>query len=167
MKKTNTFKKIPILLGTVSLLTGCGVNYDMNEKTFFLMMTNIQSYPEEYIDKTISFDSYTYELTSTRNEKYLCVARKCSSGYGCKCGKDTIIGFLVDESVGLPAPKNQYEDTNDKSWVHIVGQIKSTEKTEFDIPGPDNTAEIVKFLTIEVTSFTIIEDYSNLNYYVS
>ena len=166
MKKANTFKKIPILLGATSLLTGCAVNYDMNEKTFFLVMTNIQSYPEDYIGKTISFDSYTYELTSTNNDKYLCVARKCSSGFGCKCGKDTIIGFIVDDNLGLPEPKNQYEDTNDKAWVHIVGQLKSTDVTEFEISGADNTSETVQFLSLNVTDFTVIEDYSNLHYYV-
>ena len=165
-KIKKTYKKITLLLGVPLLLTGCSVNYDMNEKTFFLVMTNIQSYPEEYIDKTISFDSYTYELTSTKNENYLCVARKCSSGYGCKCGKDTIIGFIVDEDLGLPAPKNQYDDTNDKSWVHVVGQIKSTEKKEFEIYGQDNVAETVQFLSLNITSFTVIEDYSNLHYYV-
>lgn len=164
--KTKSFKKALMLLGTSLVLTGCGTNYDMTEKTFFLVMTNIQAYPEEYVDKTISFDSYTYELTSTKNDKYLCVARKCSSGFGCKCGKDTIIGFIVSKDLGLPEPKNQYEDTNDKAWVHVVGQIKSTEVTEFEISGQDNTSETVSFLSLDVTSFNIIEDYSNLNYYV-
>ena len=43
---------------------------------------------------------------------------------------------------------------------------ESTEKTEFEISGQDNTSETVSFLYLEVTNFNIIEDYSNLNYYV-
>ena len=159
-------KKTLVLLTIPFLITGCNNDYDMNEKTFFLVMTNIQYYPEQYVNKEISFDSFTYKLTSTKGEDYLCVVRKCSSGFGCKCGKDTIIGFLVDNDLGLPEPKNQYDDTNDKSWVHIVGQIKSTEKTVFEIYNSDNVPEEVSFLSIEIRDFSIIEDYSNLHYYV-
>ena len=159
-------KKTLVLLTIPFLITGCNNDYDMNEKTFFLVMTNIQYYPEQYVNKEISFDSFTYKLTSTKGEDYLCVVRKCSSGFGCKCGKDTIIGFLVDNDLGLPEPKNQYDDTNNKSWVHIVGQIKSTEKTVFEIYNSDNVPEEVSFLSIEIKDFSIIEDYSNLHYYV-
>ena len=159
-------KKMLVLLTIPFLITGCNNDYDMNEKTFFLVMTNIQYYPEQYVNKEISFDSFTYKLTSTKGEDYLCVVRKCSSGFGCKCGKDTIIGFLVDNDLGLPEPKNQYDDTNDKSWVHIVGQIKSTEKTVFEIYNSDNVPEEVSFLSIEIKDFSIIKDYSNLHYYV-
>ena len=159
-------KKPLILLSIPFLLSGCSNNYDLNENTFFLVMTNIQYYPEEYIDKDISFDSFTYKLISTTKEEYLCVVRKCSSGFGCKCGKDTIIGFIVDEDPGLPEPKNQYDDTNDKAWVHIVGQIKSAEKTEFEIYNANNEPEPVQFLNLEIKDFSIIDDYSNLHYYV-
>ena len=159
-------KKPLILLSIPFLLSGCSKNYDMNESTFFLVMTNIQYYPEEYIGKDISFDSFTYKLTSTQGDDYLCVVRKCSSGFGCKCGKDTIIGFIVDNDLGLPEPKNQYDDTNEKAWVHIVGQIKSTEKTEFEIYNANNEPEPVQFLYLEIKDFSIIDDYSNLHYYV-
>ena len=159
-------KKPLILLSIPFLLSSCSKNYDMNESTFFLVMTNIQYYPEEYIGKDISFDSFTYKLTSTQGDDYLCVVRKCSSGFGCKCGKDTIIGFIVDNDLGLPEPKNQYDDTNEKAWVHIVGQIKSVEKTEFEIYNSNNEPEPVQFLNLEIKDFSIIEDYSNLHYYV-
>ena len=159
-------KKPLILLSIPFLLSGCSKNYDMNESTFFLVMTNIQYYPEEYIGKDISFDSFTYKLTSTQGDDYLCVVRKCSSGFGCKCGKDTIIGFIVDNDLGLPEPKNQYDDTNEKAWVHIVGQIKSTEKTEFEIYNANDEPEPVQFLNLEIKDFSIIDDYSNLHYYV-
>ena len=158
--------KVLVLLSLPFLLSGCSKGYDMDENTFFLVMTNIQYYPEEYIGKDISFDSFTYKLTSIQGDEYLCVVRKCSSGFGCKCGKDTIIGFLVDDNLGLPEPINQYDDTNEKAWVHVVGQVKSTEKTEFEIYNANNEPEQVQFLSLEIKDFSIIEDYSNLHYYV-
>ena len=161
-----TIKKGLFLSILPFLLLGCSNNYDMNESTFFLVMTNIQYYPEEYIGKEISFDSFTYKLTSIQGEEYLCVVRKCSSDFGCKCGKDTIIGFLVSKDLGLPEPKNQYEDTNEKSWVHVVGHLNSSERTVFEIYNADNVPEEVKFLTLEIKDFSIINDYSNLHYYV-
>ena len=164
--KNKIVKKGMFLSLVPFLLLGCSKNYDMNEKTFFLVMTNIQYYPEEYIGKDISFDSFTYELTSVQGDSYLCVVRKCSSGFGCKCGKDTIIGFVVDNNLDLPEPKNQYDDTNDKAWIHIVGQIKSTDKKVFEIYNADNVPEEVSFLSLEIKDFSVIEDYSNLHYYV-
>ena len=160
--------KIIPLLCIPFLLTSCGEanSYVLNESTFFLVMTNIQYYPEEYVNKDITFDCFTYELTSISGENYLCAVRKCSSGFGCKCGKDTIIGFIVSQNLGLPAPKNQYENTNDKAWIHITGQIESIEKTEFSIYGADNSTEQVAFLSFRIDEFSLIDDYSNLHYYV-
>lgn len=150
------------------LLMGCSgpKSYTLNETTFFITMTNIQYYPEEYINKDITFDCFTYELESTDGNQYLCIVRKCSSGVGCKCGKDTIIGFIVDKDIGLPSPKNQYEDTNDKAWIHVTGQLESTEKTTFSISSNTDTSEQVQFLSFKINEFTLIEDYSNLHYYV-
>ena len=159
-------KKSIVLLTIPFLLSGCANNYDMNEETFFLVMTHIQYYPEDYLNKDLSFDSFTYKLTSVQGDEYMCVVRKCSSGFGCKCGKDTIIGFVVDNNLDLPEPKNQYDDTNDKAWIHIVGQIKSTDKKVFEIYNADNVPEEVSFLSLEIIDFSVIEDYSNLHYYV-
>ena len=160
-------KKILILLTLPLLLTQCGQqSYVLNESTFFLVMTNIQYYPEEYLNKDITFDCFTYELSDTSGTKYLCCVRKCSSGFGCKCGKDTIIGFIVSQDLGLPAPKNQYENTNEKSWIHVTGQIESVEKTEFSIYGADSSVEQVAFLSFRIDEFSLIDDYSNLHYYV-
>ena len=159
-------KKILMLLSIPFLLSSCSRNYDMNESTFFLVMTNIQYYPEDYVNKDLSFDSFTYKLTSVQGDEYMCVVRKCSSGFGCKCGKDTIIGFIVSNDVELPEPKNQYDDTNDKTWVHVTGQIKSSDKTTFEIYNADSVPEEVSFLSLEIKDFSIIEDYSNLHYYV-
>ena len=157
---------LPFLLLPL-LLTSCGWNGEIREKDFFLVMTQIQYYPEDYLNKTISFDCFTYELTTVSGEKYLCGVRKCSSGFGCRCGKDTIIGFIMDQNIGLPEPKNQYEDTNEKAWIHVVGELESIDKTEFTIYGADNSEETVAFLSFKVDSFYEIEDYSNLHYYVT
>ena len=159
-------KKVLMLLSIPFLLSSCSRSYDMNESTFFLVMTNIQYYPEDYVNKDLSFDSFTYKLTSVQGDEYMCVVRKCSSGFGCKCGKDTIIGFIVSNDVELPEPKNQYDDTNDKAWVHVTGQIKSSDKTTFEIYNADSVPEEVSFLSLEIKDFSIIEDYSNLHYYV-
>ena len=159
-------KKALVILSIPFLLSSCGNGYDMNESTFFLVMTNIQYYPEDYVNKDLTFDSFTYKLTSVQGEEYMCVVRKCSSGFGCKCGKDTIIGFVVKNYEGLPEPKNQYDDTNDKAWIHVTGQIKSADKKVFEIYNADNEPEEVSFLSIEIKDFSIIEDYSNLHYYV-
>ena len=150
------------------LLNSCSgpSSYVLNESTFFLVMTHIQYYPEEYINKDITFDCFTYELESISGETYLCAVRKCSAGFGCKCGKDTIIGFIVDKDLNLPAPKNQYENTNDKSWIHVTGQIESIEKSQFSIYTADDTIEQVQFLSFRIDEFSVIEDYSNLHYYV-
>ena len=141
-------------------------SYVLTETSFFLVMTNIQYYPEEYLNKDITFDCFTYELTSTSGETYMCGVRKCSSGFGCKCGKDTIIGFIMDKDIGLPSPKNQYEDTNEKSWIHVTGQIESVNKTVFKIYTADNTEEEVQFLSFRVDDFSLVEQYDSLHYYV-
>ena len=163
IKKVLTVLPLPFLLVNCS---GDKKEYVLNETTFFLVMTNIQYYPEEYLNKDITFDCFTYELTSTSGEKYLCGVRKCSSGFGCKCGKDTVIGFIMDQDLGLPEPKNQYENTNEKSWIHVTGQIKTTEKTIFNIYTSDNNEEEVQFLSFRVDSFSLIDNYEKLHYYV-
>ena len=161
-------KKILPLLAVPFLLMGCSNqnSYVLTETSFFLVMTNIQYYPEEYLSKDITFDCFTYELTSTSGETYMCGVRKCSSGFGCKCGKDTIIGFIMDKDIGLPSPKNQYEDTNEKSWIHVTGQIESVNKTVFKIYTADNTEEEVQFLSFRVDDFSLVEQYDSLHYYV-
>ena len=161
-------KKILPLLAVPFLLMGCSNqnSYVLTETSFFLVMTNIQYYPEEYLNKDITFDCFTYELTSTSGETYMCGVRKCSSGFGCKCGKDTIIGFIMDKDIGLPSPKNQYEDTNEKSWIHVTGQIESVNKTVFKIYTADNTEEEVQFLSFRVDDFSLVEQYDSLHYYV-
>ena len=159
-------KILPLLLTPLLLVSCDQSSYVLNESTFFLVMTNIQYFPEEYLNKDITFDCFTYELTSTTGDTYICGVRKCSSGFGCKCGKDTIIGFIMDKDIGLPSPKNQYEDTNEKSWIHVTGQIESTNKTVFRIYTADNTEEEVQFISFRVDDFSLIEDYQKLHYYV-
>ena len=175
MKKTAL---ICLLLLLSMLLTACGGGKDdqyvLNEDTFFLVMTNMQYYPEQYLDAEIEYDGFIYELQDVDGNTYTCGVRKCSSGYGCTCGRDTIIGFLLEADQELPAARNQSEDSNDKAWVHLSGRLQSAEKTTVTIHSyredgtidPDNNEQIV-FLVFDVSSCEPIEDYSNLNYYVT
>ena len=164
-------------LGVIMLFaSACGKqkDYVLTEDTFFLVMTNMQYYPEQYVESEREYDCFTYELTDVNGERYICGVRKCSSGYGCTCGQDTIIGFILEYDGELPAPKNQSEDNNDKTWIHLKGKLKGTEKTSVTVrsylpsgePDGDKTEEIL-FLVFSVESFYLIEDYSNLHYYVT
>ena len=172
-------KRIVALLLTavmMAALPACGgtKDYVLDEETFFLVMTNMQYYPEQYLGSRIEFDCFTYELTSVDGKSYLCGVRKCSSGYGCTCGNDTIIGFLLSSDEAIPEPKNQSEDTNDKTWVHLVGTLQSAEKKTVTIHAyrsdgtvdPSTTEDIV-FLVFNVSSCELINDYSGLHYYVT
>lgn len=147
--------------------------YTLTEQTFFLVMTNIQYYPEQYIGQKNEYDCFSYELTDIDGKKYYCGVRKCSAGYGCKCGKDTVIGFLLEYDDEIPAPRNQSEDTNDKTWIKLSGKLKSAEKKEIRIFAySDNeidrsTVESIYFLTFTVESLDLIENYNDLNYYVT
>lgn len=149
-------------------------DYKLNEDTFFLVMTNMQYYPEQYLNTNIEFDCFIYDLTDVEGNTYRCGVRKCSSGYGCKCGNDTVIGFILEYSGILPEPLNQSKDTNDKMWIHLKGTIASKRKTKITIYAYEsngkinkNSTEIVEFLTFNVNTINEIEDYSNLNYYVT
>ena len=170
-------KKIAFLFALISCLSVCACaqkDYVLNEDTFFLVMTNMQYFPESYLESTIEFDCFTYELQDVDGNTYICGVRKCSAGYGCTCGKDTIIGFILRSGESLPEPRNQSEDTNEKTWVHLKGRLQGAEKTTVTIHSylddgtvdPDNTEQI-QFLVFEVESCELIEDYSNLSYYVT
>ena len=147
---------------------------NLNENTFFYAMTTIQMYPEEYVGTPLSYDCFTYRLTDVDGKDYLCGVRKCSVGYGCNCGKDTIIGFILDYDGVIPEPKNQSEDTPDKTWIHVEGSVASAEKEEIVIHAYDAAGQIdlgktetVIFYHFTVTSLTEIEDASGLSYYVT
>ena len=153
----------------------CGArDYVLNENTFFLVMTNIQYYPENYLQSNIEFDCFTYDLVDVNGGSHICGVRKCSAGYGCTCGNDTIIGFVLEYSGELPAPRNQSEDNNDKTWVHLTGKLKDANKVKIEINSyladgsidPSKTEQI-EFLVFVVESCEQIEDYSNLHHYVT
>lgn len=166
-------KRLLLLIPSVFLLTGCQNDCNIVESTFFLVMTNIQYFPEEYLNKNITLDCFTYNVKDVNNQEYLCGVRKCTAGFGCKCGKDTVIGFILNYDGEIPEPKNQYEDTNEKAWIHISGQLASKEKTAIEINSYDASGniteqtEIVEFLTFNVSSLETITDYSKLAYFVS
>ena len=169
-------KIIPLLLAVMLCVVcvACGPrNYTLNENTFFITMKNIQNRPSLYKDSTLDFDCFTYELTDVNGTVYMCGVRKCAAGFGCQCGKDTIIGFVLESTDELPAPRNQSEDTNDKTWIHLSGKLKSTEKITIEIHSyleygsvNPNATETIYFLVFVVESCELIQDYSHLNYYV-
>ena len=166
-------KSALLLIPSLLLLTGCQNDCNIPESNFFLVMTNIQYYPEEYVNKNITLDCFTYNVKDVNNKDYLCGVRKCTAGFGCRCGKDTVICFILNYEGEIPEPKNQYEDTNEKSWIHISGQLASKEKTPIEINSYDASGniteqtEIVEFLTFNVSSLETITDYSKLAYFVS
>ena len=167
-------KKMFSLLLLPLLLTSCGSDKCViSENRFYLIMDNIIRYPEEYVNKEITVDCFTYNIENVDGDVTVCGVRKCSSGYGCKCGRDTIIGFILKyENGDIPAAKNQYENNVEKTWVHLTGHLASTQKTTITIYSykPDGTAstdtEEIQFLTLNVESLEPIEDYQNLRYYV-
>ena len=172
MKKGISFL---LVLALCLAFFGCGKarDYVLNEDTFFLIMTNMQYYPEQYLESTLEFDCFTYELTDVDGNRYICGVRKSSSEYGCTCGRDTIIGFLLESAEPLPEPRNQSADNGDKTWVHLTGRLKSAEKTEITIHSylPDGSVdpernEVISFLSFEVDACDLIEDASGLQYYV-
>lgn len=167
-------KKLFHLLPLFFLLASCGNNhYILKEDNFFFIMNNMQYYPEQYNDATIEYDAFMYDLYDTEGTLYNCCVRKCSSGYGCNCGKDTIIGFILNYDKELPKAYNQSEDSVEKTWVHVNGKIHSSEFKNINIYAYKDgeidydTIEVIKFLFFDVSSIETISDYSNLNYYVT
>lgn len=155
------------------LLTGAGCDYVLNERTFFKTMTNMLAFPSSYMGSNIELDCFVYELTDVESgEEYTLGVRKCSSGVGCTCGNDTIIGFILDYDGSIPAAKNQSEDTNDKAWIHIAGKLESETPETIAISAytdgvPNGQTEYIQMFRFSVSSLTAIEDYSSLAYYVT
>ncbi|MBO4251795.1 MAG: hypothetical protein J5911_03930 [Clostridia bacterium] len=154
--------------------SACAVNGDIIEEDFFMSMTNIQQYPKNYSDIDIRYDCFTYKLTDINGQDHLCGVRQCSSGFGCTCGNDTIIGFLLEYDGEIPEPRNQSEKSVEKTWVHIEGRLKDTELREIQIYAYTDgkidyqkKPETVKFLVLTVSEINLINDYQNLKYYVT
>ncbi len=158
----------------VCCLSACGGtdSYRLTETTFFRVMSNMLYYPEQYLGKDISLDCFIYEITDVKTgESYSCGVRKCSSGYGCTCGNDTIIGFILEYGGEIPPARNQSEDTSDKTWVNITGQLVNSEKTYVNVYSykdgkPTDQTEKIYFYRFAVSSLTQI-DGSGLQYYVT
>ena len=176
MKNVKTKVVCVILAALALVLPACGAktDYKLNEKNFFLVMTNMWYFPAQYLDCDIECDAFTYRITDVGGESYLCGVRKCSAGYGCTCGADTVIGFILNYDGEIPEPRNQSEDTGDKSWIHIKGRLTSDVFTEIEINAYDadgnvieGSSEIIKMLEFDVEELTVIEDWSGLNYYVT
>lgn len=174
-------KKLKIIVAVLLLIlcfafAACGPkDYVLNEQTFFLVMTNIQARPQQYVDSSLEFDCFTYKLVDVVSDTtYICGVRKCSAGWGCNCGNDTIIGFILIYDGDLPEPSvHQSENTIEQTWVHLKGKLKNADKLTVTINAyvdgeidPNNTEQI-QFLEFVVETCELIEDYSNLNYYVT
>lgn len=154
-------------------LSGCGRDsYDLTERDFFLVMSNMLFYPEQYLEKNISLDCFVYEIDdAVTGEHFQCGVRKCSSGYGCTCGNDTIIGFILNYDGAIPKAKNQSEDTSDKAWIHIAGKLVNDEKSYVNVYSYQNgektdSVEQIYFYTFAVDTLEEI-DGSSLQYYVT
>ena len=136
-------------------------------------MTNMIYYPEQYLGSLIELDCFVYEITDAETEtEYICGVRKCSSGYGCTCGQDTIIGFILEYNGDIPEAKNQSEDTNEKTWIHLQGKLVNADKTyinvfAYDAEGnrTDNTEQIYMYRFQVINLYEI--DGSDLAYYVT
>lgn len=170
-------KLVCLCLALVALfIPACSgqTDYVLNEKSFFLVMTNMQYYPEQYLGCNISLDCFTYRITDIGGNEYMCGVRKCSAGYGCTCGQDTVIGFILSYDGHIPEPVKQSEDTPEKAWIHIDGKLKSDKFKSVEIHSykPDGSIdyernETIKFLEFNVSALSEIKDYSGLNYYVT
>ena len=156
-----------------AILSGAGCDYVLNERTFFKTMTNMLAFPSSYIGSEIELDCFVYELTDVESGKeYTLGVRKCSSGVGCTCGNDTIIGFILNYDGAIPAARNQSEDTNDKAWIHIAGKLESDTPETIAIAAytngvPNGSTEYIRMFRFAVSSLSEIEDYSSLAYYVT
>ncbi len=165
---------ICLLCAALCLFTACGGadSYELTEVTFFRVMSNMLFFPEQYLGKEVSLDCFVYEIEDAETgEKYTCGVRKCSSGYGCTCGNDTIIGFILDYAGDIPAARNQSEDTPDKTWIHISGQLADADKRYVSVRSyqngqPTDTLEKIYFYRFAVNSLAEI-DGSGLAYYVT
>ena len=160
-----------ILAAALLAFTGC--DYVLNERTFFKTMTNMLAFPSSYMGSDIELDCFVYELSDIETGgDYTLGVRKCSSGVGCTCGNDTIIGFILDYNGDIPAPRNQSEDTNDKAWIHIAGRLESETPETIAIAAytngvPNGQTEYIQMFRFDVASLAVIEDYSSLAYYVT
>jgi len=166
-----TFGKLINLLFLPLLLTGCTADGNIKENRFFLTMYNIQLYPEEYVNKQITLDCFTYDIEDINGKITTTGVRKCPSAYGCKCGKDSVIGFILNYDGEIPAARNQAEDSVEKTWIHVTGKLASQEKTTLELASTDidgnPITDNIQFLTLNVSTLNLIDDYQNLNWYVT
>lgn len=151
----------------------CGdSNYILTENTYFKIMTNLYMYPNNYVGANIEADCFTYKITDIDKKEWIVAVRLCSSGYGCACGQDSVIGFLLDYDGEVPAPVNQSdkdgENCHTKAWIHLKGTLETAEKTNIKILSSTGAEEKIAFVTMKVESLTKIaeSEFSSLAPYV-
>ena len=110
-----------------AILSGAGCDYVLNERTFFKTMTNMLAFPSSYMGSDIELDCFVYELTDVESGKeYTLGVRKCSSGVGCTCGNDTIIGFILDYDGAIPPPAIRARTRTTRRGSTLRGSSKAT-----------------------------------------
>ena len=97
-------KSLLLLIPSLLLLTGCQNDCNIAESTFFLVMTNIQYYPEEYVNKNITLDCFTYNVKAGICDLTgkLCGEKKTFSG---KVGAYSSVSLFV---FGEAVPENAF-----------------------------------------------------------
>lgn len=158
-------------------LPACGKEgekrYSLSEATFYKVMYNMVYFPDQYLGATIDLDCFVYEIEDAKTgELFVCGVRKCPSNVGCKCGNDSVLGFLLSYGGTIPAARNQTANDSDKTWIHIAGSLAGTDLTGVNVYTYDaegnktDSVEKIYFCTMNVSELTEI-DGSGLNYYVS
>lgn len=177
MKKLKFMCLALVFAAVVSVLCACGkTEWILTEENFFFTLNNVQMFPERYLNNVFELNCYTYLITDTEGNTYLCGVRHCSSGYGCTCGNDTIIGFLLDYDGEIPEPVNQSDKNSvEKTWIHIRGTIETAERVQIKVyaytdgvADPSKPTETISIPTLSVSSLTVLseEEYKDLKPYV-
>ncbi len=148
-------------------------HYTLTETTYFAVLKNMLYFPEGYLDSTLDLDCFIYEVEDVETGVvYPCGVRKCPANFGCKCGNDSILGFLLRYDGEIPAARNQTTNDSDKTWIHLSGTLENAELTAITVysygadGNPTGKTEKIYFCSLQVDSLTEI-DGSGLKYYVS
>lgn len=165
---------ILILSVTFCAFAGCSSGgYSLDEAHYFLTMQNMLYFPENYVGDSFEYDCFVYEIEDAiSGETYICGVRKCPANFGCKCGNDSILGFMLVYDGDIPAARNQSENSNDKTWIHVTGIMTNADMTAVNIYSLDaegNPTEMIEkifFCKLNVETLEEI-DGIGLNYYVS
>ncbi len=176
MKKTRI---ICVALACITLLLAFAActktEWVLNEGNFFFTMDNVLRFPGRYYNNTFDLNCFTYQLTDVNGKTYMCGVRHSSSEYGCTCGNDKIVGFVLDYDGEIPTPINQSDKYSvEKAWIHVRGKITSEEYVKISVwaftdgqPDQSKPVETIALPLLTVESLTVLteEEYKNLQQY--